>query len=191
MPTIYKLQSYAVFPSPIHWVNIKKIRVKDSFTRIWWMSKNQKTKANNRRILVPYSDAMRKLLNTQSYNSGKRPSQYTIGEKSFRKDNGGAIPPNIFNGSQKFNNFLTVKPTFHNIYNEVCRLAIKIKVHPARMSPVIPEFFIKFLTNEKDIVFARSVCWFKYNWQCCRNFKNKMVICRKRRNIRLIVNRKI
>ena len=52
---------------------------------------------------------------------------------------------------QKFNNFLTVKPTFHNIYNEVCRLA-KIKVHPARMSPVIPEFFIKFLTNEKDIV---------------------------------------
>ena len=28
----------------------------------------------------------------------------------------------------------------------------KIKVHPARMSPVIPEFFIKFLTNEKDIV---------------------------------------
>ena len=138
-------------PSPIHWVNIKKIRVKDSFTRIWWMSKNQKTKANNRRILVPYSDAMRKLLNTQSYNSGKRPSQYTIGEKSFLKDNGGAIPPNIFTESQKFNNFLTIKPTFHNGYNKVCKLA-KIKVHPARMSPVIPEFFIKFLTNEKDIV---------------------------------------
>ena len=33
----------------------------------------------------------------------------------------------------------------------MCKLA-KIKIHPARMSPIIPEFFIKFLTNEKDIV---------------------------------------
>ena len=30
---------------------------------------------------------------------------------------------------------------------------LKSERHPARMSPVIPEFFIKFfLTNEKDIV---------------------------------------
>ena len=141
----------ASLPSPVQWVNIEKIRVKDSFKRIWWMSKNLKTKANNRRILVPYSDAMKKLLNAQSYNSGKRPSQYTIGEKSFLKDNGGSIPPNIFSEYQKFNNFLTVKPTFQNNYNEVCKLA-KIKVHPARMSPIIPEFFIKFLTNENDII---------------------------------------
>lgn len=138
-------------PSPVQWVNIEKIRVKDSFTRIWWMSKNLKTKANNKRILVPYSQAMKKLLDSQCYNSGKRPSQYNIGEKSFLKDNGGAIAPNIFKENQLFNNFLTVNPSFHQNYNRVCKQA-KIKIHPARMSPVIPEFFIKFLTTDKDII---------------------------------------
>jgi len=29
----------SALPSPIEWVNKRRVRVKDSFTRIWWMSK--------------------------------------------------------------------------------------------------------------------------------------------------------
>ena len=52
----------ARLPSPIEWVNKKRVRVKDSFTRIWWLSKTPHPKANNRNVLVPYSKQMKKLL---------------------------------------------------------------------------------------------------------------------------------
>jgi site-specific DNA-methyltransferase (cytosine-N4-specific) len=41
----------ARLPSPAQWVNVERIRVKDSFTHIWWMSKHVKPKADNRRVL--------------------------------------------------------------------------------------------------------------------------------------------
>ncbi len=56
----------AKLPSPIEWVNKKRIRVKDSYTSIWWMSKSAYPKASNRNILVEYSQRMQKLLSEQS-----------------------------------------------------------------------------------------------------------------------------
>src|ERR1044071_6180070 len=85
----------ARLPSPAQWVNVERIRVKDSFTRIWWMSKTPKPKANNRNVLRSYSKSMEELLDRQSYNAGKRPSEHSIGTKSFLKNNGGAIPSNV------------------------------------------------------------------------------------------------
>lgn len=82
-------------PTPVQWVNIKRHRVKDSFTHIWWMAKGYNPVADNRRVLVEYSASMRNLLDRQTYNSGLRPSQHNIGAKSFLKDNGGAIPSNV------------------------------------------------------------------------------------------------
>ena len=38
---------------------------------------------------------MKKLLASGKYNSGKRPSEHNIGEKSFLKNNGGAIPGSV------------------------------------------------------------------------------------------------
>ena len=37
-------QNPAKLPSPAQWVNIERIRVKDSFTKLWWMSPNVKPK---------------------------------------------------------------------------------------------------------------------------------------------------
>ena len=65
----------ARLPSPVQWVNVERIRVKDSFTHVWWMSTAERPKADNRRVLKPYSTSMIKLLETQKYNSGKRPSE--------------------------------------------------------------------------------------------------------------------
>lgn len=68
----------ARLPSPAQWVNVERIRVKDSFTHLWWMSLTDRPKADNRRILQEYSAAMQKLLQTQTYNAGKRPLEHGV-----------------------------------------------------------------------------------------------------------------
>ncbi len=38
-------------PAPAEWVNIRRIRVKDSVNVVWWLSKTENPKADNRRVL--------------------------------------------------------------------------------------------------------------------------------------------
>ena len=135
-------QNPARLPSPAQWVNVERIRVKDAFTHIWWMSPTTRPKANNRNVLTPYSGAMQKLLVTGTYNSGKRPSEHSIGTNSFLKDNGGAIPPNVL---------VAANTHAHDPYIRYCK-ANNIPLHPARMPEAIAKFFISFLTDPGDLV---------------------------------------
>jgi len=129
-------------PSPIQWVNIERSRVKDSFTRLWWLSPSKTPKANNRNVLIEYSNSMKKLLNTQKYNYGLRPSEHIIGKNSFLNDNKGSIPSNV----------LIIPNTISNDpYLKYCKEK-NIKYHPARMPSLLTEFFIKLLTDENDMV---------------------------------------
>lgn len=73
----------ARLPSPAQWVNVDRIRVKDSYTHVWWFAPTAKPKANNRNVLIEYSEAMKQLLKTKKYNSGKRPSEFVIGKNPF------------------------------------------------------------------------------------------------------------
>ena len=135
-------QNPARLPSPAQWVNVERIRVKDAFTHIWWMSPTTRPKANNRHVLTPYSQAMRQLLDTATYNSGKRPSEHSIGAESFLKDHGGAIPPNV----------LTAANTrAYDPYLQYCKKN-DIPLHPARMPTDIAKFFVRFLTDPGDLV---------------------------------------
>jgi site-specific DNA-methyltransferase (cytosine-N4-specific) len=132
----------ARLPTPAQWVNVERIRVKDAYTQVWWMSRSERPKADNRRILKNYSQAMRGLLSSKKYNAGKRPSEHNIGEKSFLKDNGGAIPPNV----------LTIANTkASDKYQKYCR-DHNYPIHPSRMPTALAEFFIKFLTEPGDLV---------------------------------------
>jgi DNA modification methylase len=132
----------ARLPSPAQWVNIERIRVKDSFTHIWWMAKTEKPKANNRHVLKRYSQAMLDLLERGEYNAGTRPSEHQIGQESFLSDNNGAIPPSVFTVS----NTRSSSP-----YLQYCKKH-GFKRHPARMPKEIVEFFVKFLTEPGDLV---------------------------------------
>lgn len=132
----------ARLPSPAQWVNIERIRVKDSYTNVWWMSRVTRPKADNRKVLIPYSPSMKNLLKRQGYNAGRRPSEHHIGETSFLTDNGGAIPANVF----EFSNTVST-----DSYRAYCKKN-ELRVHPARMAPDLAEFFIKFLTDEDDLV---------------------------------------
>lgn len=132
----------ARLPSPAQWVNVERIRVKDSYTNIWWMSPSERPKANNTRVLKEYSPAMVHLLSSGKYSSGKRPSEHNIGKGSFLKNNRGAIPSNV----------LVVSNTLAtDNYMAHCKRLGK-PLHPARMPKEIPDFFIRFLTDPGDIV---------------------------------------
>ena len=119
-----------------------RIRVKDAFTHLWWLASSKRPKADNRQVLSAYGPAMKKLLATGQYNSGRRPSEHHIGQASFLTDNGGAIPSNV----------LTVANTSANdAYQKYCR-ENDITLHPARMPRELPRFFISFLTEPEDLV---------------------------------------
>jgi site-specific DNA-methyltransferase (cytosine-N4-specific) len=132
----------ARLPSPAQWVTIRRMRVKDAYTHVWWMAPTKEPKADNRRVLRSYSGSMLKLLERQTYNSGARPSQHHISKGSFLSNNGGAIPPNV----------LTLSNTrSSDPYQKHCRNH-NLPTHPARMPEGLPEFFIRFLTNCRDLV---------------------------------------
>ena len=132
----------AKLPTPAQWVNIERIRLKDSYTHLWWMAATERPFADNRAVLRPYSKSMLKLLKTGKYNAGKRPSQHNIGETSFLNDNKGAIPSNVLTFSNTGSG---------DAYQVFCR-EHNLKPHPARMHTGLPEFFIRFLTKPGDLV---------------------------------------
>src|SRR5216117_1104554 len=63
----------ARLPTPAEWVTVRRIRVKDAVNTVWWLSPTPWPKASNRRVLQPYSDSMRQLLE-RGYKAMKRPS---------------------------------------------------------------------------------------------------------------------
>lgn len=127
-------------PTPAEWVTVRRIRVKDSVNVVWWLSKTEFPKATNRNVLKPYSDSMKSLIKN-GYKAKMRPSGHDISDK-FGTDNGGAIPPNLLELANTNSN---------GQYQTKCRKH-GIKPHPARFPAGFSDFFIKFLTDENDIV---------------------------------------
>jgi site-specific DNA-methyltransferase (cytosine-N4-specific) len=129
----------ARIPGPTEWVNVRRIRVKDAVTPIWWLSPSTTPEANNRRVLTPYSKQMQRLF-VNGYNHGFRPSGHVA--KQFENKNRGAIPPNL----------LQIAHTSSNDgYQEYCR-RLELTPHPARFPRQVPEFFAKFLTSKNDLI---------------------------------------
>ena len=146
-------------PTPAAWVTRKKIRTVDSFTHVWWLSKVDEPKADTSKVLRPYSDSMKSLLQRGKYNSGKRPSQHQISINGFLKDHGGAIPHNVFELEQleehrdvRLPNTFSFSNTVSNdFFLRSCQRE-GIIPHPARMPLGLASFFIEFLTDPNDFV---------------------------------------
>ncbi len=130
----------AKMPAPAEWVNVRRIRVKDSVEYIFWLIKDPSAKANNRKVLNPYSEDMKRLIK-RGVKQTKRPSGHVI-NSTFAQDQGGAIPSNLIQCGNNESN---------SAYIKSCKTA-GIKVHPARFPAEIPRFFIEFLTDSGDVV---------------------------------------
>lgn len=142
----------ARLPGPAEWVNVRRIRVKDSVNVVWWLSKTEYPKANNKNVLKPYTEAMKSLLK-KGYKAKLRPSGHNITGK-FSKENAGAIPPNVldYQDEELPTNLMTLGNNDSNSgYMKGCAEA-KIKPHPAKFPRRFAEFFVKFLTDESDLV---------------------------------------
>lgn len=136
----------SALPSPIEWVNKRKLRAKNSVNTVWWLSKTQYPKANISNVLVPYSSRMKHLIEKPEdfvkEEGTERPSGHKLGKSSWTHDNGGAIPPNLLQISNSESN---------SQYQRYCK-KLGVKGHPARFPSALPEFFIKLLTDRNDLV---------------------------------------
>jgi site-specific DNA-methyltransferase (cytosine-N4-specific) len=130
----------ARLPTPVEWVNIRRIRVKDAVHNVWWLTKQPFVDSDNRRVLQPYSESMKKLIQ-KGVVKCKRPSGHDIGA-NFHKDCGGSIPSNVIQLSNTDS---------AGQYLRSCRAA-GIPPHPARFPIGLPEFFIKFMTRPRELV---------------------------------------
>jgi len=130
-------------PSPIEWVNKRKMRAKDAVNTVWWLSKTAWPKADISKVLTAYSERMKKLLSDPGafYKPKVRPSGHDI-SASFAKDNGGAIPSNLLQISNTDSN---------GQYTKRCKV-VGSEMHPARFPEALPEFFMRLLTDPGDLV---------------------------------------
>jgi DNA modification methylase len=130
----------AKLPSPAEWVTVRRMRIKDAVEHVWWLSKSPFPKADNRQVLAEYSKDMIRLIE-RGYRAKERPSGHKITHK-FQKNHGGAIPPNVIERGNNESNSGYIKRCAE----------IGQKAHPARFPAALPEFFIKFLTDSKQLV---------------------------------------
>lgn len=133
-------------PNPIEYLK-RKIRLKQSVDTIWWLCKSPiNCKANVSNVLNPYSKQMKALFkNPEKYITpppkAKR-KKAAVRNSSWTKNHGGSIPSNLLN---------IANTDSHSQYLRFCR-ATKVEKHPARFPIQLPEFFIKMLTDENDLV---------------------------------------
>lgn len=130
-------------PSPIEWVNKRKIRAKDAVNTVWWLSKTDEPRADVGKVRVPYSKSMERLLRDPKryYTPKDRPSEHSIGE-AFGRDNGGALPSNLLSIPNSQSN---------DAYLRACK-ALGLPGHPARFPIKLPSFFIEMCTEPGDLV---------------------------------------
>ena len=143
----------AKLPNPTQWVNVERIRVKDAIEPIWWFAKTPTPKASNTSVLAPYSEHMLRLLSTQRYNRGNRPSGWSISSK-WGRDNGGSIPPNLLT-EDGLNVLLNLLIESNTSSNDVMRRRLRAagkRAHPATFPGGLPDFFIRMTTDESDVV---------------------------------------
>lgn len=130
----------AKMPAPAEWVNVRRIRVKDSVEYIYWLGKTSFPKACNGNVLQEYSKDMMRLIE-RGVAKTKRPSGHVI-NGSFAKNKGGSIPPNLIQCGNNESN---------SSYLKMLKASGR-KIHPARFPSDIPKFFIQFCTDLGDMI---------------------------------------
>jgi len=130
----------AKMPAPAEWVNVRRIRVKDSVEYIFWLSKTAFPKADNAKVLQDYSPDMKRLIR-RGIKATTRPSGHVI-KGTMSEDRGGSIPSNVIVCGNNESNSEYIRQS-----KQTGR-----KIHPARFPAELPRFFIQFLTDPNDTV---------------------------------------
>jgi site-specific DNA-methyltransferase (cytosine-N4-specific) len=145
----------AKMPMPAEWVTVRRMRIKDSVEYVWWLSKTPWPKANNLNVLKEYSPDMIRLAR-RGVKPTVRPSGHVIRHSFDKVDAGGAIPANVVEDELPD---LPVPEAMLKFGNNAANddyakrsKELGLKMHPARFPASLPEFFIKLLTDQDDII---------------------------------------
>lgn len=140
----------AKMPVPAEWVTVRRVRIKDSVEHVWWLSKTPFPKADNRKVLRPYSADMIRLAK-RGVKATVRPSGHSITSSFDKIESGGSIPSNVLEDQLANEMLIAGNNSANDVYTLRCKEA-GIKIHPARFPAALPEFFVKLLTDEGDLV---------------------------------------
>jgi site-specific DNA-methyltransferase (cytosine-N4-specific) len=129
-------------PVPLNWVGVRRVRLTSSIEKILWLSPQPHlAKADNRRVLRPYTEGGLRSINDCRIQS-TRPGGITFGQTSFQ-DRGGSIPPALITA--------TPNSVEEHRYRKAVAAAGK-QPHPALMPAAVARFCIKLATEENDTV---------------------------------------
>jgi len=140
----------AKMAAPAEWVTVRRLRVRDSVEYVWWLSKTAWPKADNRRVLKPYSKDMIRL-QKRGVKPTVRPSGYNIKSTFEKVSANGSIPPNVIEEEIPSDMLKLGNNASNDTYTKLCKEA-GIKIHPARFPAALPSFFIRMLTQAGDVV---------------------------------------
>ena len=140
----------AKMPAPAEWVTVRRIRVRDSVEYVWWLSKTPFPKASNLRVLKEYSPGMIRF-SRNGVRSTVRPSGHVIRSSFDKIQAGGSIPPNVTEAVLPESMLRFGNNAANDEYTRRCK-ELGLKVHPARFPTALPEFFIRMLTDEGELV---------------------------------------
>jgi hypothetical protein len=148
----------AKMPMPAEWVTVRRIRIKDSVEHVWWLSKTPWPKASNLNVLKQYSSDMLRL-SRRGVRPTVRPSGHVIRSSFDKIAAGGAIPSNVIEDGLPEDGNVPIPETLLKFGNNAANDAyakrskeLGLKMHPARFPAALPEFFIKLLTDEGDVI---------------------------------------
>ena len=148
----------AKMPLPAEWVTVRKMRVKDSVEHVWWLSKTPWPKASNQKVLKETMSADMYRLSAKGLKETTRPGGYKINESWATIKTKGSIPSNFLQAelfpdenAQPENVLIMGNNAANDAYMVKCKES-NVTIHPARFPRQLPEFFIKMLTDEGDLV---------------------------------------
>lgn len=140
----------AKMPVPAEWVTVRRVRIKDSVEHVWWLSKTPFPKADNRNVLRPYSADMLRLAK-KGVKATVRPSGHNITSSFDKIVAGGSIPSNVLENQVANEMLVAGNNSANDPYTKRCKES-GMNIHPARFPSALPEFFIKLLTDDGDLV---------------------------------------
>lgn len=129
-------------PGPAEWVTVRRCRLTTATEQLYWLSKTDHPKADNRQVLRPYSASMVRRQQTGGETGAARPSGHQIRSGSFADDNGGSIAHNVITQPHSASN---------DTYLRYCR-ENRLAIHPARFPQALAELPIRLCTNKGDLV---------------------------------------
>ena len=118
-------------PSPAEWVNVRKIRVKDAVSPIWWLARTDDPRADWSNVRLDLE------LHTPTPTDPTcDPGSLWFGDDTLATEEDEQLPTNL----------LEVANTSSNSWYQRCCRELGVQAHPARFPERIPAFFIRGLT---------------------------------------------